>query len=990
MKKNILLLFFSLLCFFTCHGLRLYAQPRQILYGFDRHVDNRWVDSVLRTLTPEERIAQLFSVRAYSRGDRDEMKKIGDLLNRYAIGGLTFFQGGPVRQVLLTNYYQRLAKVPLLISIDAEWGLGMRLDSTWSFPWQMTLGAAADDSLVYRMAGEIARQCKRLGIQMNLAPVVDINSNPANPVIGYRSFGEDKHRVAALGLQYMRGLQDHGVIAVAKHFPGHGDTGEDSHYTLPVITHSGDRLDSVELVPFRRLIQNGVGGVMTAHLFVPAYDSSPNVAATLSPSVVTTLLHNSLGFNGLTITDALDMKGVTGYFAPGDIEIRAFLAGNDILLLPQDVPKAVRRFKQAVNDGIISQSDIDARCRKILTYKYLAGLSHYKPADTAHVIRDLDRGEARLITRQIFEKAVTLVRNDGDLIPLKLNDTLHIATLSLGTDGTTPFQDMSDNFAATAHFYHPYEGLDSLADSLLNALKPYNLIIISLHGLSYRPQMNYGMTPELLSLLSRLQEQKSVILDVFGSPYALAWLDSLRHAAAILVSYQDTPDAQEVSAQIIFGSLPARGHLPVTGSGAFPLNSGIVTRETGKLAYVIPDEAGVSREDLYGIDSLINRCMADSVFPGCQVMAAKDGKVFYQRSFGYHRYDRSRPVKNTDLYDLASITKVAATTLAVMKLYDEGRIDLDKTLSDYLPFIRGTDKEAILLRDIMTHQARLKAWIPFYQEVVHDGIPDTNVFSHAVSVRFPYRVAESLYIRRDYPDILYDTIVVSPLIKQKKYLYSDLGFYFLKRIIEDITNKPLENYVERNFYRPLGLTTMCFRPLEHTIRDDIVPTEMDTVFRHQLLWGDVHDPGAAMLGGVSGHAGLFSDANDLMVIMQMLLQHGRYAGKQYIDSATVAGFTRRQFPGNGNRRGLGFDKPDPLLKDKGPACTLASPESFGHTGFTGTYIWADPVNDLIFVFLSNRVHPSSLNNKLIDRDIRTTLQKMFYEALKKGGKHPAL
>jgi beta-N-acetylhexosaminidase len=796
--------------------------------------------------------------------------------------------------------------------------------------------------------------------------------------------------VAAMGLQYMRGLQDHGIISVAKHFPGHGDTGEDSHYTLPVITHSNDRLDSVELVPFRHLIQNGVDGIMTAHLFVPSYDSSPNLAATLSPSVVTTLLHDSLGFNGLTITDALDMKGVTAYFAPGDIEIRAFLAGNDILLLPQDVPKAVRRFKQAVEDGIIGQSDIDARCRKILAFKYLAGLSHDKPADTGHVIRDLDRGDARLITRQIFEKAVTLVRNNGDLIPLNSNDTLRMATLSLGVNGTTPFQDMADNFAATAHFYHPYDDLGSFTDSLLAALKPYNLIIVGLHGLSYRPQTHYGMTPELLSLLSRLQAQKTVILDIFGSPYALTELDSLQHAAAVLVSYQDCPDAQEVSAQIIFGSLPALGHLPVTGSVSFPLNSGIVTRKTGKLAYVIPEEAGVSRANLYGIDSLINRCIADSVFPGCQVMAAKDGKVFYQRSFGYHRYDRSRPVKNTDLYDLASITKVAATTLAVMKLYDEGRIDLDKTLSDYLPFVRGTDKGPIRLRDMMTHQARLKAWIPFYQEVVHDGMPDTSVFSRAVSVRFPYRVAEDLYIRRDYPDILYDTIVASPLLKQKKYLYSDLGFYFLKRIVEDITNKPLENYVEQNFYRPLGLTTICFRPLEHVSRDNIVPTEVDTIFRHQLLWGDVHDPGAAMLGGVSGHAGLFSDANDLMVIMQMLLQHGRYAGKQYIDSVTVAEFTRRQFPGSDNRRGLGFDKPDTALKDKGPACILASPESFGHTGFTGTYLWADPANGLIFVFLSNRVHPSALNNKLIDRDIRTTLQKMFYEALKKARKPGAL
>jgi beta-glucosidase-like glycosyl hydrolase/CubicO group peptidase (beta-lactamase class C family) len=970
----------------SCFVPAVLSQNTIQISGNKTKVADHWVDSVLNSLSLNKKIAQLLSVRAYSNKGPEHQKAIMELIRKFGIGGLTFFQGGPLRQAVLANIYQSQSQVPLLISLDAEWGLGMRLDSTISFPYQMTLGAMNSDTLVYAMASEISRQCRRLGVHMNLAPVVDINNNPHNPVINYRSFGEDKTNVAAKGLAYMHGMQDNGVLATAKHFPGHGDTDSDSHYTLPVIRHSKSRLDTLELEPFKQLINEGTAGVMMAHLFLPAYDTTRNLASSLSQPIVTGLLRENMGFKGLVVTDALDMQGVTNYFKPGEIELQAFMAGNDILLLPQDVPTTIKSIKQAVRNGHIKEYDITSRCRKVLTFKYLAGLANYKPVIIQGLTEDLNNARSKTIIREIYKSAVTLVRNTNNMIPLDDTDSLNMASLSLGSQSITPFQVMLSNFAHVQHFCHSFQGIDKYSDSITELFEPFNLVIISLHNLTNNPDKDFGISTQLVSFIDQIREKKHVILDIFGSPYVLSQFTDIKNIDGLLVSYQNSVDAQEVSAQIIFGSLAARGKLPVTGSNEFPVNTGIVTVSNSRLTYVVPGEIGIKSEELLYIDTLVLQCIADSVFPGCQIMAAVDGKVFYQNSFGYHTYDKFDPVKNTDLYDLASVTKIVATTLAVMKLKEEGKIDLDMKVGDYLPFARGTNKADLTIREIMAHQAQLKPWIPFYKNVLHNGFPDTAIFSKIYSTSFPYRVAENLFIHRDYPWKMYDTIMTSPLIVKKEYIYSDLGFYLLKRIIENVANRPFDSYVEENFYKPLGLYTMCFRPRDHFELTDIVPTEIDTVFRHQLIHGDVHDPGAAMFGGVSGHAGLFSDANDLLIIMQMLLQYGQYNGQRYLDSVTVVEFTKQQFPNNRNRRGLGFDKPDTLADNHGPACGSASSQSFGHSGFTGTYAWADPENKLVYVFLSNRVYPTALNNKLIERNIRTKIQQVFYDLLKKAHK----
>ncbi|MDD5509092.1 MAG: glycoside hydrolase family 3 N-terminal domain-containing protein [Bacteroidales bacterium] len=945
--------------------------------------EDRWVDSVMATMTPQEKIAQMMSVRAYSNRGLEHVNAIADLIRTHHIGGVTFFQGGPLRQTQLTTYYQQLSRIPLLVSLDAEWGLGMRLDSCFNFPYQMTLGAMTTGEPVYAMASEIARQLKCIGVNMNLAPDVDINNNPANPVIHVRSFGEDRDNVVRKGLAYMNGLQDNGVLTTAKHFPGHGDTDSDSHHTLPVIPHSRARLDSVELYPFRELIRNGLEGVMIAHLSIPAFDTSSRIPSTLSEKIVTGLLRNEMEFTGLIMTDALDMKGVTDVVPPGEIELKALQAGNDILLLPQNVPRAVNRIMQAVNDGTVTMEMIENHCRRILHFKYRAGLSSWKPSDLSG-LHDRLNGPANVaIERTVYKEAITLVWNPDSLLPVSNTAGIHLASLSIGAGEITSFQQMMRNYAPVDNYTVPDGSVLSLNDPIMKKLPDYDAIIIGLHSL---PTWQKNLNKTTLQIIETLKEKKPVILAVFGHPYLLSSLPDLTNITGLIVSYQDGVTSQETTAQMIFGSLPFKGRLPVSALPLFHVNTGLTTNPNGKLVYIAPEELGADLDTLKKIDSIVLKAIEEKVFPGCQIIAAKDGKVFYNKYFGYHTYDNKRKVMASDLYDIASLTKVMATTLAVMKLYQEGKIDIDRMLGEYLPYLRGTDKGTVVIREMMAHQARFVPWIPFYKSLLRDGQPDTCVFRHELSEEFPVRVCEGLYIHRDYVYTLYDTIVNSRLLNRQSYRYSDLGFYFLLQVIEQVTNMPMETYVKRYFYDPMGLSTITFRPRDRFPLSRIVPTEFDREFRHCLVHGDVHDQGAAMLGGVSGHAGLFSNAADLAVIMQMLLQKGTYGGKKYLDEAIVDEFTRYQFPLNNNRRGIGFDKPEPERRTNGPACPETSERSFGHSGFTGTYVWADPENNLSYVFLSNRVYPDAANNKLIEQQLRTRIHQLFYHALPHIGK----
>jgi len=942
--------------------------------------NTHWADSVFKSLTPDDRIAQLFMVAAYSNKDNTHIKEIKKLVGKYKIGGLIFFQGGPLRQAKLTNIYQHLAKVPLFVAIDAEWGLAMRLDSTTKFPRQMTLGAIQNDTLVYEMGTEIARQCKRLGMQINFAPVVDINNNPLNPVISNRSFGENKHNVANKAAMYMKGLQDNGILATAKHFPGHGDTDSDSHKTLPTVKSSRERLDTLELYPFKELMAQGLGSVMVAHLFVPALDTTVNQASTLSKKVVTDLLKDSLGFKGLVFTDALNMKGVSKFYKPGEVDVKALIAGNDVLLFPEDVPTAIKEIKLAIDSGAISQDEIDKRCMKILLAKQWTGLNLYKDIKLKNLVNDLNTPNAELINRKLTESSLTLLRNKDSIIPLQNLDTMRIASLSLGYKELNLFQQTLSNYAPIKHFGIDKDAKAEAFDTVLNALKKYNLVIVDVNNTNNKPVENFGLTPQVMTMLRAVMKQSKVIVNVAANPYILAKMDSLQFADGVIMSYEDNDFSESYSAQLIFGGIASSGKLPVTPSSYFLAGSGIETKAI-RFKYTIPEEIGADSKALSRIDSIALKGIKDKVYPGCQILVAKNGKVIYQKSFGYHTDDKKIKVKNDDLYDLASITKIAATTASVMKLMDEKKINLDETLGFYLPQLAGSNKQNIILREMLSHQAGLKDWIPFWMKTMEKGEYKPGIYNKVRNDEFPKRVADNLFINKNYEDTIYKQIIESPVKDRGKYVYSDLGYYFLKKIIEKITFVPEERYVLKYFYLPLGLPTMGYKPRDRFDLERIVPTENDTKFRKQLIHGDVHDQGAAMLGGVGGHAGLFSDANDLAVMMQLFLNKGEYGGRRYIDSSTISECTKCQYCID-NRRAVGFDKPEMNLQKESPVCSCVSYLSFGHSGFTGTLAWADPSNQLIYIFLSNRVYPNADINKLAKSGIRTKIQEVIYEAVK--------
>lgn len=950
--------------------------------GFSQELssEKEWVDSVFYSLNTEERIAQLMVVRTNQPG-KEYFPEIEKYIKDYNIGGVCFFRNHPYHQAATTNHWQFKAKTPLLVSIDAEWGLGMRLDSTTVFPFQMTLGAIQDNDLIYGMGAMIAEECKRLGVHMNFAPVVDINSNPANPVIGMRSFGQDRENVTSKGLAYMQGLQENNVIATAKHFPGHGDTDTDSHKTLPIISLSEERIDSIELYPFKGLIENGLGGIMIAHLYVPAYEDREGVASTLSNNIVTGLLREQLGFEGLIVTDALDMKGVTKYHKPGDIELQALLAGNDILLLPADVPKAVKRISKAVKEGEIAMEVVDERCRKVLTYKYRAGLSDILEIALDGLFGDLNSSNARALNRSLFESSATLLRNEEGIIPLCEMDTLKIAYLSAGGSTETDyFGNTLGLYGRVSRFELPLNAKKKELASLYDELDAFNLVIVGVMNTNIYPWKNYGISEETWSFIRELNASKKVILDLFASPYALSVMGSEDLPEAIVLSYQDDPLAQEAGAELIFGGIPAKGKLPVGVAGLFPTGSGLETEAT-RLQFVEPATLGIGDDFIAKADSIILSGMELKAYPGCQVLAAKDGKVFYHKSFGYHTYENDQAVGPTDIYDLASITKIAATTISVMDMTTRGSIDIDRPLSYYLPYLRGTNKEHVIIRELLAHQARFRAWIPYFRYTVGEENEDKEIYQSKLSEDYPVRVADGMYIHRDYYHEILDSIRYSDLRGNNQYRYSDLGFYLLKEAMENINNVPFEEFVEENYYAPLGLTRMGFLPLRRFKKASITPTENDKSFRKQLLQGDVHDQGAAMLGGVSGHAGLFSNAFDMAVIMQLFLDGGEYGGRKYLDENTLREFTKTQFPLNGNRRGIGFDKPMLDYDEEGPTCRSASSSSFGHSGFTGTYAWADPENGLVYIFLSNRVHPDMNNPRIMEYDIRTNLHQVFYDAI---------
>ena len=934
----------------------------------------KWVDSVMATMSTDEKIGQLFMVAAYSNRDEAHERYIAGLVEKYHLGALIFFQDQAVKQAILTNRYQSLSRIPLLIGIDGEWGLRMRLKNTIAFPYNMALGAIRDDKLIHEMGQRMGKHMRREGVHMNFAPVVDVNTNPLNPVIGNRSYGEDKLNVTSKAIAFTKGMQSQGVMASAKHFPGHGDTAQDSHKTLPSVPHERERLDSVELYPYRKVIEAGIGGVMVAHLSVPALEPNSEIPSSLSENIITGVLKEELGFQGLIITDALNMKGSTNFATSEEINLQAILAGNDLLDFPLEVEKSIAYFKQAVKKGVLTEERLDESVKKILMTKYWAGLHNYKPIEIENLMEDLNRPEDELLSRTLVENSVTLVQNKGKLLPIRDLDKNRIAYVKLGTHVNKDFVDRLNDYTKV----DVIQGKS--LDEISTKIKGYDVVILGFHT-SLGAYADYKIKSGDLDILKGIARSHKVVLDVFASPYSLLNIGDFEDIEAVVVSYQNTKLAQDVSAQMIFGGLDMKGKLPVQIGEEFPVGTGLFLSAIDRLGYSIPEAVDMNREKLARIDSVAQVVIDSGMAPGLQVLVARRGKVVYRKSFGFYTYDQRKRVDNSSIYDLASVTKILGGMPMIMKAEEDGKFELETNLGELMPVLEGSNKDTITVAEALSHYAKLKPYIPYYETMVEgeDNRPMPEYFNNASSGKYSIKVAEKLYLRTDYIDSIYQRIADAPQQEELTYKYSGLPFYLFKDYSEKTYGAPLDRLNESYFYAPLGATTLTYKPLRKFPKSRIVPTEKDEFFRHQLLHGDVHDEGAAMMGGVSGNAGLFGNSNDVAKMMQMYLQKGYYGGKSYFRPETVDKFNQRYYEENGVRRGLGFDKPQ--LDEAKATCGCVSFKSFGHSGYTGTYTFADPETEIVYVFLSNRVYPTRENNKLGEHDIRTVVQGLIQEAI---------
>ena len=950
-----------------------------------RYIDDPRVDSIMNTLTVREMIAQLIWVPAWAADNGDNFRQVEDLVTKHGVGGVIFFEGSRDRQVRFTEHLRRVAKVPLIIAQDAEWGAGMRLSEIEDFPWQMTLGAVQDDSLIYSMGSAIAWQCRDIGVNLNLAPVADVNNNPLNPVINYRSFGEDPEKVAAKAVMYMKGLQDNGIMACAKHYPGHGDTNVDSHTGLPVITGDRQRFDAVELVPFRRLIDEGIGSVMTAHISVPGLDDTPRLPATFSRKIITGMLREESRFRGLILTDAMNMAGATMTFPSGVADAEALKAGNDIIEYSTDPLLAIEEIYRRVEKDEISKDEITSRCRKLIAAKlWLEGIGesqHGEPSRRGAI----PATEHPALMRDLYAGAVTVIENNGNLLPLQRTDKIRIATVSVNRLAISEFQKTIDRYTNADHFFiNP--GNEQDAHYVISKLRDYDLVIAGFSSLDQKPAGSYGVTPRLNALFGQLAELDRSVIVWFGNPYGIARLDMSTKPSAMVVAYQDNKYTHQAAVQVIFGGVGASGRLPVTINGDYPEGFGIKTPGNIRVQYGFPENAGLSSEILNSkVDSIVQSGLDSMAFPGCHVLIARKGIVVLNKCYGFHLYDSTEAVSEHDLWDLASVTKASAATPSLMLLNDRGLFDPDKTLGHYLPWYRFSNKGDMLLREMLAHQSGLRAWIPFWRNTLeNDSTFRRGIFRDYSNRRFALQVSDSIYMNRHYLKDMFREIRDSPR-GDKRYVYSDLTFILAAEIIESLTGTTIDRFAPENIYRPIGALNITYNPLQKYPRERIVPTEYDSLFRRQLLRGTVHDEGTAMLGGVSGHAGLFATGNDLLKVVEMYRRGGEYGGVRVLSNEVLKEFTRVQYPENDNRRGLGFDKPllpnDTIPPEEMYPCPSASPNSFGHSGFTGTFIWVDPDEEISYVFLSNRVYPTRDNPRLSDLSIRGNILQAVYDAI---------
>jgi len=954
---------------------KLNSQTVDPLISEDFLNQEKWVDSIYNKLTLDEKIGQLFFVQATSKNKNNSEKILNNIKN-FKIGGLIFSTGHPSIQANLTNKYQNASEIPLMVSMDAEWGVGMRLDSVPKFPWNMSLGAIKNDLLIEKIGSEIGNQFKRLGIHMNFAPVIDINTNSKNPIIGNRSFGENKINVSEKGISFTKGIQSNNILATAKHFPGHGDTSKDSHLTLPTINFDEKRIKKVELYPFKKLIEDGLSAVMIAHLNVPSLEKENMLPSTLSKNIIERTLIKELNFNGLIITDALEMKGVSE-FTKKNVDLMAFLAGNDILLMSSDISKGIKSIKKSIRKGKISEERLARSVKKILKAKYKAGLNSYKSVDTTNLIDDLNSISVTNLINKSIESIPTLIKNKSNVIPVKL-DTESILNIQFGNSDGAIFNDYLNKFKRIKSIKASNININDLNSLLAN----HKLIIVSFHMKSDTPweNMNKKFSDNEQDMLKIIDEHDNKILVSFTNPYTLSRLN-LKSYSSVIVGFQNNYEFQKTIAQQIFGAKEIIGNLPVSINETYKEGTGIILNNINILRYAEPEMVGVDRKKLNKIDSLVNYAIQNEMTPGAQILVAKNSKIIYDKSFGRLRYNENLKTNSKTIYDLASLTKILVTTPIIINLVDKNIIGLETKLKEIIPRYENSNKSEISVKELLSGHAALQAWIPFYKLTLDEkNRPSSKYYSFSRNRTNSIKVSPDLYLRTDYVDTIRNIIKKSDLLKNK-YKYSDLSYLIIQEFIENHYNQNLDQIIHELMFRKLGIE-LTYNPTLKYSTKNIAPTEIDEYFRYKEINGYVHDMAAAMLGGVSTHAGLFGNAINVAKVMQLYIQNGNYGNQQILNPETINLFNNCYYCDEDNRRGVGFDKPQ--LEDDGPTCGCISMNSFGHSGWTGTFAWADPDQEIIYVFLSNRSYPtgeSAGKSKLVKENIRSKIQEIIYNSI---------
>lgn len=967
----------------------------------------QWVDSVMKRLSLRERVGQLFVYTIAPHRDKANRELLRKVVEDYKVGGLLFSEGTIQDQVMLTNEAQRQADVPLMITLDGEWGLAMRLKNTPRFPKNMALGCIQNDSLLYAYGREVARECKEMGIHVNFAPDADVNINPENPVINTRSFGENPIVVANKVLAYARGLEDGGVLSVSKHFPGHGDTNVDSHKSLPTLNFTRERLDSVELYPFRKAVEAGLNGIMVGHLSVPVLEPDKKRPSSLSRNIVHGLLEEELGFKGLIFTDALAMKGVSGFAS--SVCLEALKAGNDVLLVPRRIKEEVDAVLAAIKHGELSEEDINRRCRKVLMYKYALGLSKKPFIQLSGLGTRINTPAARDLVRDLNLAAVTVLGNAEQTLPMD-RSLGEVAVLTVGNKSLQPF------LTELSHYVQPVQlplrkNLSAVeAEQLYARLSKYKRVVVCVTDEKVAAYRDF---------LAKWKPKSPVVYVFFTYGKTVTALEQAvkKGAATVLAHQVDNDDLQQHVARLLYGDAGADGRLSASIGDLYKAGEG-VTLVPHALPRFIPDEHGLSSRILLQIDEIAREGIEKRAYPGCQIMVLKEGRIMYDKTFGTHTWGiqeavsgggkaSMRPVMPDDVYDLASLSKAVGTTLALMKLYDRGLLSLTDRIGTYLPYLKGTDKANLTIRELLLHESGLPSTVLFYQDAIRKDSYRGALFSgrpgrlHTVRIgrqtwanpnfRFRTDVVSSkqtdscsvplsagLWVSPSFRQEMLQKIADTPL-RTKRYRYSCVGFVLLQQVVEARAGMPLDEYLAQEFYKPMGLTCTGYKPYRTLSMDKIVPSSVDDFLRKATLQGYVHDETAAFMGGVAGNAGLFSCAGEVARICQMLLNGGVLDGKRYLSQETCRLFTSKA--SRISRRALGFDMADPAHPKNNPCSTSAPASVYGHTGFTGTCAWIDPANQLVYVFLSNRIYPDSWNSKLMVLEIRERIQETIYKAL---------